>query len=111
MTQQTDLEGKIHEQARQIRYMQVALEEKNRMLDVLHMVWCDGGCKSGVHRYDGQGPAAVTDAVVDTAVTNLLAVLMDETLPAHLRHAAIRYVGRLITWRASWRYKEVTGRT
>ena len=29
-----------------------ALHRKNVQLDALHFVWCDGGCASGVHRYD-----------------------------------------------------------
>jgi hypothetical protein len=54
----------------QIRRMQVALEDRNRQLDALHWVWCDGGCQSGVHRFDGKGPEAITQEVVDTAVRN-----------------------------------------
>lgn len=26
--------------------------ERNRQLDAMHWVWCDGGCSSGVHRWD-----------------------------------------------------------
>lgn len=106
MTAQTDLEEKIHRQAQQIRRMQVTLEEKNYALDMLHYVWCDGGCTSGVHRFDGAGPSAITDAVIDTAVASLQALLNDGTLPRHLQHDAIRYIGRLITWRAAYGYKE-----
>lgn len=31
--------------------MREALERKNRELDALHYVWCDGGCPGGVHRW------------------------------------------------------------
>lgn len=34
-----------------VRTQQVALERKNRELDALHYVWCDGGCPRGVHRW------------------------------------------------------------
>ena len=30
----------------------MALERKNKALDALHHVWCSGGCKVGMHRYD-----------------------------------------------------------
>ena len=35
----------------QVTYLNETLAKKNRELDALHYVWCDGGCKSGVHRY------------------------------------------------------------
>lgn len=54
----------------QVRRMQLAAERRNRDLDALHLVWCDGGCETGVHRYDGLGPEAVTQEVVDAAVRN-----------------------------------------
>jgi hypothetical protein len=38
-------------------------EKRNRDLDVLHYVWCDGGCQGGVHRYCGS-PEDVTEEVV-----------------------------------------------
>ena len=36
---------------REITTMRRSLEEKNRQLDTLGRVWCDGGCKGGMHRY------------------------------------------------------------
>lgn len=45
-------------------------EQRNRELDALHYVWCDGGCEGGVHRYDEQGPGAVTLDVVTAAIRN-----------------------------------------
>ena len=46
---------------RQLRIMQESLERKNRELDALHYVWCDGGCKTGVHRWTAN---TVTEDVV-----------------------------------------------
>jgi hypothetical protein len=50
-----------------VRSMQESLERKNRQLDALHMVWCDGGCSSGVHRWSD---ALVTRELVETAERN-----------------------------------------
>jgi hypothetical protein len=37
---------------------------RNKQLDALHMVWCDGGCNGGMHRYtDKLTPDEVLDAV------------------------------------------------
>ena len=46
-----ELREKARRQAAQIDHMRQVLERKNRQLDALHMVWCDGSCPSGVHRY------------------------------------------------------------
>jgi hypothetical protein len=54
----------------EIQRMQIAAERRNRDLDAMHLVWCDGGCESGVHRFDGKGPEAITQEVVDAAVRN-----------------------------------------
>lgn len=43
---------------------------RNVALDALHFVWCDGGCDTGVHRFDGAGPDAVTREVVEAAIRN-----------------------------------------
>lgn len=61
------LELKLHQQKWEIRWMQVALERKNREMDALHFVWCDGGCAGGTHRYT---PDALTKEVVEEAVRN-----------------------------------------
>ena len=41
---------------------------RNQQLDALHMVWCDGGCPSGVHRYQRRPltPEVVAEAVINT---------------------------------------------
>ncbi len=62
-----NLEEKVRRQARNIREMQIALERKNRELDALHLVWCDGGCPSGVHRWSD---LIVTEELVATAERN-----------------------------------------
>jgi hypothetical protein len=62
-----DLREKIRSQAATIRATQVALERKNRELDALHLVWCDGGCRSGVHRWTDE---KVTGELVETAERN-----------------------------------------
>lgn len=54
----------------EIRRMQLAAERRNLELDALHMVWCDGGCEGGVHRFDGEGPEGITQEIVDAAVRN-----------------------------------------
>jgi hypothetical protein len=54
----------------EIRRLQLGAEERNRRADALHWVWCDGGCETGVHRFDGRGPEAITQEIVDAAVRN-----------------------------------------
>jgi hypothetical protein len=61
------LEEKVRRQAHEIREMQLALERKNRELDALHYVWCDGGCERGIHRWSD---ALVTRDLVRTAERN-----------------------------------------
>lgn len=41
-----------------------ALRKKNRELDALHYVWCNGGCSRGVHRYQDE---PVTGTIVAEA--------------------------------------------
>lgn len=43
--------------------------ERNRELDALHYVWCDGGCATGVHRFCG-APEEITEEVVQLAERN-----------------------------------------
>jgi len=51
----------------EIRKMQLALERKNRELDALHYVWCDGGGATGTHRWTVQN---ITEEVVKEAERN-----------------------------------------
>lgn len=48
-----------------------SLEKKNRDLDALHYVWCNGGCGGGVHRYDKKGPEGLTEETVRLALHNV----------------------------------------
>lgn len=50
-----------------IREMQVVAERKNRELDALHLVWCDGACPGGVHRWSD---LIVTEELVAAAERN-----------------------------------------
>jgi hypothetical protein len=58
-----------HAHAANIREMQLSLERKNRQLDALHLVWCDGGCPRGVHRYQDDD-VLVTEELVAAAERN-----------------------------------------
>lgn len=69
-SQTTEERALIKTLRREIRIMQEAAEKRNLALDAMHFVWCDGGCETGVHRFDGEGPEAVTQEVVDAAVRN-----------------------------------------
>jgi hypothetical protein len=62
-----DYESKIKSLRREIRNMQLVLERKNKELDALHFVWCNGGCKGGTHRYTEQN---LTEEIVQLAEQN-----------------------------------------
>lgn len=57
----------MRRQAAEINHMRQVLERKNRELDALHLVWCDGGCSSGVHRWSS---GLVTEELVAVAERN-----------------------------------------
>ena len=61
------LEAKLQRQAHTITVQQNSLEQKNKELDALHKVWCNGGCKSGTHRYTNE---PMTQEIIDLAVAN-----------------------------------------
>ena len=46
-------------------------EARNRELDALHYIWCDGGCQGGAHRYCGS-PNDITEEVVKSAERNTM---------------------------------------
>jgi hypothetical protein len=54
----------------QLTHAQRNNHRRNVELDALHYVWCDGGCSTGVHRYDGKGPETITPEIVAAAVRN-----------------------------------------
>jgi hypothetical protein len=62
-----DLSRQVQVLRAEVRRMQIVLERKNQMLDALHYVWCDGGCPSGVHRWDD---ALITEDLVRSAERN-----------------------------------------
>lgn len=61
------LKRKVSDQARQLHIKDDALHEKNLLLDAMHMVWCDGACYRGVHRYEDR---PVTEELVALAERN-----------------------------------------
>lgn len=61
------LRERARRQAADIRQMQLVLERKNRALDAMHYVWCDGGCARGVHRWTN---TLVTREIVEAAERN-----------------------------------------
>jgi hypothetical protein len=66
------LEARIREQRRQLRFANEANQRHTRELDALHMVWCDGGCPRGVHRWaEEQATADEIDALADVAQQNV----------------------------------------
>lgn len=54
---------------REVRHCQDVLERKNRLLDALHCVWCNGGCESGTHRWSEK---TITEEVVQDAERNTM---------------------------------------
>lgn len=50
------LSAKVTELKRQLTIQRDNNEQRNRDLDALHYVWCDGGCEYGVHRYGEHAP-------------------------------------------------------
>lgn len=57
----------IRELQRQVRMAQVAAERRNKEVDALHYVWCNGGCSGGVHRWSD---ARITAELVEIAERN-----------------------------------------
>lgn len=65
-TENEQLLDKLRNLREQVTRARENNEERNRELDALHYVWCNGGCTGGVHRYCGS-PDDVTEEVVATA--------------------------------------------
>ena len=64
------LEGRIKAQARELTYIKEVLQRKNRELDAMYWVWCDGGCPGGVNRWHKE--KIVTEGVVEIAERNTM---------------------------------------
>lgn len=60
----------IRELKRQITIARENNAQRNRELDALHYVWCDGTCSTGANRYGEDGPDGITQEIVDAAVRN-----------------------------------------
>jgi iron only hydrogenase large subunit-like protein len=95
------IENLIQNHKRQITNMRKCLEEKNKMLDALHYVWCDGGCIGGIHRYNAMKDVELTEEIVKKAESNTY----------RLRTWFINYKFRKLSndkknkYFESWRYK------
>ena len=63
------LQAQVKKLKQDVTQKREALERKNRELDALHYVWCDGGCEGGAHRYTTT-EGEVTETVVREAVRN-----------------------------------------
>ena len=55
---------------RELANLNGALKTKNKQLDALHFVWCDGGCGSGVHRFGEMKDVELTEEIVRQAEAN-----------------------------------------
>lgn len=64
-----ELRQQVDNLRHQLTIAREAAERRNRDLDALHLVWCDGGCPSGVHRRQGQ-EVLVTEELVAAAERN-----------------------------------------
>lgn len=61
------LRARCAEQARQLQILQEAQREKNLALDAMFWVWCNGGCRGGVLRWE---PGELTEEIVALAERN-----------------------------------------
>ena len=68
MTTMQDLEDKIARLKREVARKDSALADRNRQLDAMAWVWCDGGCAGGVFRFT---PTELTEDVVVAAERNV----------------------------------------
>lgn len=61
------LRARNEELRRQLAAQQQNNTRRNRQLDALHLVWCNGGCETGVHRWTDE---TVTEELVREAERN-----------------------------------------
>jgi hypothetical protein len=61
------IQAKCERQAEQLQRKDEVLHKKNLALDALDYVWCDGGCRDGVHRHTG---GEITEELVAEAERN-----------------------------------------
>jgi len=64
------LEKEVKALKRQLTMQRDNNYDRNIELDALHFVWCDGGCRFGVHRYGEHPP--LTEEIVFAAERNAM---------------------------------------
>lgn len=64
-----ELEQKIRAQKREITLKDETLRKRSISLDAMYWVWCDGGCGTGVNRYQTVSP--LTEEIVQMAEYNV----------------------------------------
>jgi hypothetical protein len=62
------LQEQVEMLKRQIWVAQGNNERRNKELDALHYVWCNGGCEGGVHRWQEE---EVSKELVETAIGHI----------------------------------------
>lgn len=62
---ETELLATIAGLRRQLTFQSEYNHERNLALDALHHVWCDGGCRSGVHRWGALKHTPLTPEIVE----------------------------------------------
>lgn len=62
------LQGENKSLKRSLTFQRENNHERNVELDALHYVWCDGGCRAGVHRFGVRGE--LTEEIVQAAERN-----------------------------------------
>jgi len=60
-----ELEELVRKQKHALKYANENNAKRNKELDALHYIWCDGGCKGGVHRFTELPP--IDEELVSTA--------------------------------------------
>lgn len=85
MTEVEELRSKVRELRALVREREDQLAEKNRELDALHYVWCDGGCRGGAHRY---AEDSLTLDIVARAIRNT-----DRLVQWYVNNAGKNYYG------------------
>ncbi len=61
------LERKLKRVKEELTYLECKLHIKNKELDAMHYVWCDGGCETGTHRWVKE---LITEDIVKRAERN-----------------------------------------
>ena len=89
-----ELEQVISNQRHELANNARVIEQRNRQLDALGVVWCDGGCTGGMHRYQPSRP--VSAGAVALLVTNA-----GRAVRWFVSHAGKRAADRQAAWAAA----------